>query len=128
MVEPRMDDSLHFKVRAGLVIHRRIFTDRHEGRRKVRDVRTESYGSGFGVTMIDLPPSEVPMFAHALEPTDERSAGALEALHFRPPVRAQEVSFEQRLAAQVATATIQALIAAGLLKAPSAARAALSRT
>jgi hypothetical protein len=113
-------EPLRFRVRDGLVVHRKSLFKRKEVGREISEPRTESYGDAFSRSSIDLRPDELKTYAHALEPTDERSAAALTALHFKLPERAEEVSYEARLATQVASATIQALIAAGMLKAPRA--------
>jgi hypothetical protein len=108
---------LRFKVRAQLQVHRRVVTERRDmNGKKTRDVRIETYGDTFGRTTIELPPEEVPLYAQALEPTDEASAAALEALHHVPPAREPEVNHEAARIAETVTATIKALIEAGVLK------------
>jgi hypothetical protein len=111
-----VDPMLHFTVRKRLQIHRQVFVERLDPtNRKIRDKRIESYGDAMGRMSIDLPPDEVKMYAHALEPTDERSAAALEALHFKQPVRAQELSHETQSSIAMVAAVISALREAGAL-------------
>jgi hypothetical protein len=109
-------EPLRFTVRDRLQIHRQVVLERWDGTQKIRDARVESYGSTFGRTTIELMPDEVKTYAHALEPIGERSAAALEALHFKPPVRAPDINHEHARIAHAVAATISALDKAGLLR------------
>jgi hypothetical protein len=115
-------EPLRFNVRPRLQIHRPITVTRYDGQKQITDSRVESYGDAFGRTSIELPPDELRLYAASLEPTDERSTAALEALHFRPPARAAEVNHEHERIATTVAATIRALAEAGYLKVPAATR------
>jgi len=105
---------LNFRVRDGLVVHRRRRITRSGANgRSFSEFQISSHGKTFGNTAIALEPDEVRAYAHALEPTDEASAAALQALHFRPRIEEPSLSYEQK----IVNRTIQSLVAAGLLKA-----------
>jgi hypothetical protein len=114
---PETVEPLRFRVRDGLVVHRRVVTVREEGRREVREHHIESYGRAFGRSEIELSADEVKLHAHALEPLNEGAAKLLDSFTYRPPVRPAETSYEATLAGVVTTAVVEALRTAGVLPA-----------
>ena len=118
MIDETDIEPLQFRVRKGLALHRKRLMKRDEGTRVVTQVQIDSFFyDKTRKSVVELTDAEVSTYAHVLEPANARSAAALDALHYRPPVREPEVSYEQQLIAKVVAATVQALVSAGLVKA-----------
>jgi len=126
MSQVQTAEPLSFRVRAGLVVHRTRLVRRNEGGgRTVKSQQTDSF---YGVVptqeqpagcTVDLLPDEVRLHAHALEPTDERGAAALAALHHRPPVKApdpQELAQSEQLKTQITAGVMAELLRLGVLQ------------
>ncbi|HZV93213.1 MAG TPA: hypothetical protein VFF72_08345 [Caldimonas sp.] len=106
--------TLSFRVRHGLCVHRQRIVKIQTGRSAVSTAEVVSFGAPFGRDTVDLEPGEVKRYAHALEPTCEAGARALQALHRQaPPVATED---ETPREARIVAAVVAKLIAAGALK------------
>lgn len=115
MTDISANQSLRFRVRPGLSVHRERWDRRSAGGLTIRDKTIDSFGVRFGQPIVDLLPDEVVKHAHALEPTDEASTAALEKLHFRAHPEAAVIDPREAAAIAAAQATVRALVEAGLI-------------
>jgi hypothetical protein len=100
---PAEPTSLQFRVRAGLIVMKTRTVVRQEGPVKAREQIPQRFEGG---SLVELLPSEVAGYAHALEPTDEATRAVLEGFHMKPalaqPQQAGPSEFERTVATTVA--------------------------